>query len=224
MRILVIEDDKKIASFISKGLKEAGYAVDTVHDGVDGLYFAMENIYDAAIIDIMLPGIDGLSIIERLRGKKIQTPVVILSAKRSVDDRVKGLQSGGDYYLTKPFSFSELLACIQALIRRDTKISEPTTLNIGDLSMDLLSREVTRNNISMSLPVKEFALLEYLMRNSGRIISKTSILEHVYDYSFDPQTNVVDVLICRVRNKIDKNFNKKLLHTVRGMGYVIKDE
>jgi len=224
MRILVVEDDKKIASFISKGLKEAGYAVDTANDGVDGLHLGMEDVYDAAVIDIMLPGIDGFSIIERLRTRKIQTPVVILSAKRSVDDRVKGLQAGGDYYLTKPFSFSELLACIQALIRRNTKTAEPTTLSIGDLSIDFLSREVTRDSKSINLPAKEFALLEYLMRNTGRIISKTSILEHVYDYSFDPQTNVVDVLVCRVRNKIDKNFNKKMLHTVRGMGYVLKNE
>jgi two-component system OmpR family response regulator len=150
--------------------------------------------------------------------------VIILSAKRTVDDRVKGLQAGGDDYLTKPFSFSELLARIQALIRRDTRVAEPSTLTVGDLSIDLLAREAKRGDTVISLPAREFALLEYLMRHPGRIISKTSILENIYDYSFDPQTNVVDVLICRLRNKIDKDFDRKMLHTVRGMGYVLKDQ
>jgi two-component system OmpR family response regulator len=222
MRILIIEDDRKIAAFIHKGLKEAGFAVDHAADGVDGLFMAQTNPYDAIIIDLMLPGLDGLSIIERLRRKKIQTPVIILSARRSVDDRVKGLQAGGDDYLTKPFSFSELLARVQALIRRATQAGDPSALRVGDLKMDLLTREVFRGEVPIALPSREFALLEYLMRNAGRIISKTAILEHVYDYSFDPQTNVIDVLVCRLRNKVDKDFESKMIHTVRGMGYVLK--
>ncbi len=224
MRILVVEDDKKIASFVTKGLREAGYAVDLAGDGPDGLHLGLSEVYDAAIVDIMLPGLDGISLIERLRAEKINTPVIILSARRSVDDRVKGLQAGGDDYLTKPFSFSELLARVQALIRRNTRVAEPSHLSVGELIMDLLTREVKRRDTSISLPAREFALLEYLMRNPGRIISKTAILEHIYDYSFDPQTNVVDVLVCRVRNKIDKEFDRKMLHTVRGMGYVLKDK
>ena len=224
MRILVVEDDKKIASFVAKGLKEAGYAVDVAQDGPDGLDLGLSGVYDAAVVDIMLPGLDGLTLIERLRAKKNNTPVIILSAKRTVDDRVKGLQAGGDDYLTKPFSFSELLARIQALIRRDTRVAEPSTLTVGDLSIDLLAREAKRRDTVISLPAREFALLEYLMRHPGRIVSKTSILENIYDYSFDPQTNVVDVLVCRLRNKIDKDFNRKMLQTVRGMGYVLKDQ
>ncbi len=224
MRILIIEDDRKIAAFIHKGLKEAGFAVDHAADGVDGLFMAQTNPYDAIIIDLMLPGLDGLSIIERLRRKKIQTPVIILSARRSVDDRVKGLQAGGDDYLTKPFSFSELLARVQALIRRATQAGDPSALRVGDLKMDLLTREVFRGEVPIALPSREFALLEYLMRNAGRIISKTAILEHVYDYSFDPQTNVIDVLVCRLRNKVDKDFESKMIHTVRGMGYVLKTQ
>jgi len=224
MRILVVEDDKKITSFVAKGLKEAGYAVDVAQDGLDGLDLGLSGVYDAAVVDIMLPGLDGLSLIERLRAKKNNTPVIILSAKRTVDDRVKGLQAGGDDYLTKPFSFSELLARIQALIRRDTRVAEPSTLTVGDLTIDLLAREAKREDVVISLPAREFALLEYLMRHPNRIISKTSILENIYDYSFDPQTNVVDVLVCRLRNKIDKDFDRKMLHTVRGMGYVLKDQ
>ncbi len=222
MRILVVEDDKKIASFVARGLKEAGYAVDVAQDGPDGLDLGLSGVYDAAVVDIMLPGLDGLTLIERLRAKKNNTPVIILSAKRTVDDRVKGLQAGGDDYLTKPFSFSELLARIQALIRRDTRVAEPSTLTVGDLTIDLLAREAKRGGAVISLPAREFALLEYLMRHPGRIVSKTSILENIYDYSFDPQTNVVDVLVCRLRNKIDKDFDRKMLHTVRGMGYVLK--
>jgi len=198
--------------------------VDVAHDGVDGLHLGLTEPYDAAVMDIMLPGLDGLSLIERLRVKRITTPVIILSAKRSVDDRVKGLQSGGDDYLTKPFSFSELLARIQALIRRSTRTSEPSTLTAGALTLDLLTRQAQRDNQDISLPSREFALLEYLVRNKGRIVSKTSILEHVYDYSFDPQTNVVDVLVCRLRNKIDRDFEQKMIHTVRGMGYVLKEQ
>ena len=217
MRVLVVEDDSKIASFISKGLKEAGFAVDVAANGTDGLHFGLTENYDAAVVDIMLPGLDGLALIEQLREKKINTPVIILSARRSVDDRIKGLQSGGDDYMIKPFSFSELLARIQALIRRATQVTEPSTLSAGNVTMDLLTREVKRGGASVSLQARE-----YLMRNAGRIVSKTAILEHVYDYSFDPQTNVVDVLVCRLRNKIDKDFEPKMLHTVRGMGYVLK--
>ena len=222
MRILLVEDDLKIASFILKGLKEAGFASDHTTDGEEGLYLALTEPYDTAIIDIMLPKLDGLTLIEELRRKRINTPVIILSAKRSIDDRVKGLQKGGDDYLTKPFSFSELLARVQALIRRASREPEPTVLSLGDLSMDLLTREVIRTGTRIELQPREFALLEYLMRNVGRVISKTMILEHVWDYNFDPQTNVVDVLVCRLRNKVDRDFDVKMIHTVRGVGYVLK--
>lgn len=224
MRVLVVEDDEKIASFIAKGLKEAGFAVDVSGDGAEGLQLALSEVYAAAVIDIMLPELDGLSLIERIRAKNMQTPVLILSARHSVDDRVKGLQAGGDDYMVKPFSFSELLARVHALIRRATHVSEPTTLAVGDLTVDLLSREVRRGDQTIALQAREFALLEYLMRNANRIVSKTSILDRVYDYSFDPQTNVVDVLVSRLRSKVDKDFGKKLIHTARGMGYVLKDE
>lgn len=224
MRVLVIEDDKKIASFVSKGLKEAGFAVDVAYDGLDGLHLAVNEPYDVAVIDIMLPGLDGISLIERLREKKINTPVIILSARQSVDERIKGLQAGGDDYLTKPFSFSELLARIQALIRRATQVIEPSMLMVGDLSIDLLKREVRRSERILNLQVREFGLLEYFMRNAGRILSKTAILEHVYDYNFDPQTNVVDVLVCRLRTNIDKEFDFKMIQTVRGIGYVLKEQ
>jgi two-component system OmpR family response regulator len=222
MRILLVEDDLKIASFVLKGLKEAGFAVDHAQDGEEGLYMALTESYDAAIIDIMLPKLDGLSLIEELRRKKINAPVIILSAKRSVDDRVKGLQTGSDDYLTKPFAFSELLARVQALIRRSSRTSEPTSLTVGELSVDLLTREVTRIGTKIELQPHEFALLEYLMRNVGRVVSKTMILEHVWDYNFDPQTNVVDVLVCRLRNKVDRDFDGKMIHTIRGVGYVLK--
>jgi len=222
MRVLVVEDDRKIAAFISKGLKEAGFAVDSVGDGEDALHEGLGNHYDAAVVDLMLPKLDGLSVIERWRSQKVKTPVLILSAKRSVDDRVKGLQAGGDDYVTKPFAFSELLARVQALIRRATQTSEPTTLSVANLALDLLKREVRRGDQLIDLQAREFALLEYLMRNAGRVVSKTMILEHVWDYAFDPSTNVVDVLVCRLRNKVDRDFEPKLLHTLRGAGYVLK--
>lgn len=222
MRVLVIEDDPKIASFLEKGLKEAGFAVDVASDGVEGLHLATYEPYDAAIVDLMLPELDGLTVIERLRDKRILTPVLILSAKRTVDDRVRGLQAGGDDYMVKPFSFSEVLARVQALIRRSTNVAEPTSLTVGDLSMDLLSREVRRGDQVLDLKPREWSLLEYLMRSKERIVSKTSILEHVYGYNFDPQTNVVDVLIHRLRSKVDKGFDKKLIQTVRGVGYVLR--
>ena len=223
MRVLVVEDDKKIAEFVMSGLKQAGFVVDHAADGEEGLHLALHESYDAAVIDIMLPGFDGLSLIEEMRRKTINTPVLILSAKRTVDDRVKGLQSGGDDYLTKPFAFSEMLARVQALIRRSTGSSGTTFLKAGELSIDLLSRKVVREGTEIELQPKEFALLEYFMRNSGRVLSKTLILEHIYDYNFDPQTNVVDVLVCRLRNKIDKDFDTKLIHTIRGVGYVLKE-
>lgn len=222
MKVLIVEDDRKIASFIAKGFREAAFSVDVCHDGSSGLEFGLTHQYDAAVIDLMLPGLDGLTLIEQLRSQQVRTPVLILSAKQSVDDRIKGLQKGGDDYMVKPFSFSELLARIQALIRRDRQHAEPTTLSYHDLQLDLLRRTVYRGGEKIELPAKEYALLEYLMRNPEIIISKTSILERVYDYSFDPQTNVVDVLVCRLRNKLDRDFKHKLIHTVRGMGYVLK--
>jgi len=222
MRILLLEDDLKIASFIVKGLKEAGYAVDHAVEGEHGLFLAINEPYDAAIVDIMLPGLDGLSVIERVRQSKVNLPVIILSAKRSVEDRVKGLRTGSDDYLTKPFAFSELLARLQALMRRASGASEPTVLSLDDLSMDLLTREVTRGGKNIDLQPREFALLEYLLRNAGRVVSKTMIMEHVWDYNFDPQTNVVEARICRLRDKVDKNFGTKLIHTIRGVGYVLK--
>jgi len=224
MRILVVEDDRKIASFVMKGLKEAGFAVDLAIDGEDGLHQALTAPYDAAIIDIMLPKLDGLQLIEELRRQNINTPVLILSAKRSVDDRVRGLQKGGDDYLTKPFAFSELLARVQALIRRASGTVEPTSLMVGDLSMDLLSRKVLRSGRQFDLQPREFALLEYLMRNAGRVVSKTMIMEHVWDYAFDPATNVVEARICRLRDKVDRGSDKKLIHTIRGVGYVLRED
>jgi len=223
MRILLIEDDEKIASFIVKGLKAAGYAVDHAADGEEGLHLALAAPYDAAIVDIMLPKLGGLALIERLRKEKINTPVIILSAKGSVDDRVRGLQAGGDDYLTKPFAFTELLARVQALIRRATGASEPTRLAVGDLSLNLLTREVARSGQKIELQPLEFSLLEYLMRNAGRVVSRTMIMEHVWDYSFDPQTNVVEARVCRMRDKIDRGFDNKLIQTMRGVGYVLKE-
>ena len=223
MRVLVVEDDQKIASFIVKGLRQAGFAVDHAADGEEGLHRSVSQPYDVAIIDIMLPKLDGLALIERMRKEKVNTPVIILSARDSIDDRVKGLQTGGDDYLTKPFAFSELLARVQALIRRAGGISEATQLNVGDLSINLLTREVTRGGRKIELQPLEFSLLEYLVRSKGRIVSKTMIMEHVWDYNFDPQTNVVEVRISRLRDKIDRGFDKKLIHTVRGVGYVLKE-
>ena len=222
MRILVVEDDKKIASFVTRGLKEAGYVVAHAENGEEALRSALVHTYDAAVIDLMLPKLDGLSVIEELRRKKVLTPVLILSAKRSVDDRVRGLQAGGDDYLTKPFSFVELLARVQALIRRASREPEPTRLVAGDLSVDLLSREVTRAGRRIDLQPREFALAQYLIRNAGRVVSKTMILEHVWGYDFDPLTNVVDVLVSRLRNKVDRDFEKKLIRTHRGVGYALK--
>jgi two-component system OmpR family response regulator len=222
MRVLIVEDDEKIASFVIKGLKQAGFAVDHVADGEDGLHMAEVNPYDVMIIDIMLPKRDGFSVIESLRSRGNTTPILVLSARGSLDDKLKGFQFGSDDYLTKPFSFSELLARLQALLRRTTRGQTQNVLSVGDLQMDLVRRTVRRSNRDIVLQPREFALLEYLMRNSGNVVSKTMILEHVWDYHFDPQTNVVDVLIHRLRNKIDKDFQAKLIHTVRSVGYVLK--
>jgi two-component system OmpR family response regulator len=222
VRALLVEDDDTIADFVERGLREAGFAIDRFADGEAGLEAALDQPYDVAVVDLMLPKRDGLSLIEELRKRSVETPVLILSAKRSVDDRVKGLQAGGDDYLTKPFAFAELLARVQALVRRASRAPEPTTLKVEDLVLDLLSRRVTRGRVVIDLRPREFALLEYLMRNAGKVISKTMILSHVWDYSFDPQTNIVDVLVSRLREKIDRPFEKKLLHTVRGVGYVVR--
>ena len=223
MRILLVEDDRKIASFIVKGLKAAGYAVDHAPDGEEGLHLALTEPYDTAIVDLMLPKLDGLTLIEKMRAAKVATPVIILSAKGSVDDRVRGLQTGSDDYLTKPFAFSELLARVQALMRRAGGTSEATRLKVGDLSVNLLTREVTRGERKIELQPLEFSLLEYLMRNAGRVVSKTMIMEHVWDYNFDPQTNVVETRMSRLRDKIYKGCDRKLIQTVRGVGYVLKE-
>jgi two-component system OmpR family response regulator len=222
MRALIVEDDATIADFVARGLREAGFAVDTAGDGEGGLAAALEVPYDVAIVDLMLPRRDGLSLIDELRRRGNTTPVLILSARRSVDDRVRGLQAGGDDYLTKPFAFAELLARVQALVRRASRTPEPTSLTVGDISMDLLARRVTRAGIAIDLRPREFALLEYLMRNAGRVVSKTMILSHVWEYNFDPQTNIVDVLVSRLRDKIDRPFETRRLHTVRGVGYVLR--
>ncbi len=222
MRLLVVEDDATIASFIVKGLQQAGYAVDHAADGQEGLHLVLTEPYDAAIVDLMLPKLDGLSLIQEVRRQKITLPIIILSAKRSVDDRIKGLETGSDDYLIKPFSFAELLARLQALLRRASRGTATTRLEFADLSLDLLTRQVKRGETEILLQPREFALLEYLLRQPGRVVSKTMILEHVWDLDFDPQTNVVDVLVCRLRSKIDRDFQPKLLHTIRGVGYVLK--
>lgn len=224
MRILLIEDDEKLASFIAKGLREAGFTLEHAPDGNTGLGLALSDGFDAAIVDLMLPGLDGLSLIETLRQRRLNLPVLILSAKRSLDDRVKGLQQGGDDYLTKPFAFAELLARLHALLRRASNTVETTTLAVHDLTIDLLGRTAVRAGKKIALQPKEFSLLEYLMRNAGRIVSKTMIMERVWDYSFDPQTNVVEARISRLRDKVDKGFAVPLIHTLRGLGYVLRKE
>lgn len=224
MRLLLIEDDRKIASFVIKGLKAAGFAIDHAPDGVRGLDLGLTEPYDVIIVDLMLPKLDGLSVIENLRRQKIDTPVIILSAKDTVDDRVQGLQTGSDDYLPKPFAFAELLARVQALMRRGSNTSEPTRLNVGGLHLDLVTREVVRSEERIDLQPLEYSLLAYLMRNAGKVVSKTMIMEHVWDYNFDPQTNVVEARICRLRDKIDKGFDTKLIHTVRGVGYVLRED
>jgi two-component system OmpR family response regulator len=223
MRILLVEDDAKIASFIQKGLKAEGYAVDHARDGETGLHLGLTESYDAAVVDIMLPGKDGLSLVRELRRQHVNTPIIILSARDSIEDRVRGLHTGSDDYLTKPFAFSELLARIQALIRRSAGAAEPTRLTISDLSVNLITREVVRGGKVLDLQPLEFSLLEYLLRNAGRVVSRTMIMEHVWDYHFDPMSNVVEARISRLRDKIDRDFDQKLIHTVRGVGYALKE-
>jgi two-component system OmpR family response regulator len=220
--VLLVEDDDVIAEFVAKGLVEAGFAVDRAGDGEEGLRLALNRAYEIAVVDLMLPRRDGLGLIEELRRRGRTTPVLILSARRSVDDRVLGLQSGGDDYLVKPFAFSELLARVQALVRRASGTNEPTHLEVGPVRLDLLTREVERDGRPLELRPREYALLEYLMRHAGRVISRTTILSHVWGYSFDPHTNAVDVLVSRLRDKLDRGFEKKMLHTVRGAGYVLR--
>ena len=219
MRILVVEDDSKIAGFVVKGLKQEGYAVDHAPDGDTGLVLVETTPYDAAVVDVMLPGLDGLSLVKRLRLSHPELPVLFLSARSTVDDRVRGLQAGGDDYLTKPFAFAELSARLQALLRRSTRAPETTRLEVGDVVLDLISREVTVGGKTVELQPREFSLLEYLMRHPRRPVTKTMILEHVWDYSFDPQTNVVDVLVSRLRSKVDPE--KTRIETVRGVGYIL---
>jgi two-component system OmpR family response regulator len=221
VRILVIEDDKDVASFIRKGLVQAGCNVDHADTGKDGLFLATTESYDALIVDRMLPGIDGLTLIRTLRASDNRTPVLILSALGEVDDRVKGLKAGGDDYLVKPFAFSELQARIEALVRRSQAAADaPTTaLKVADLELDLLRREVRRGTQLIDLQPREFQLLEFLMRHAGQVVTRTMLLEGVWDYHFDPQTNVIDVHVSRLRSKIDRGFTRPLLHTVRGVGY-----
>ena len=227
MRVLLVEDDHRIASFVAKGLRQAAHVVDVAHRGDDGLHLAAVAPppgYDAVVLDLMLPGLDGFTVLAELRRRQVTTPVLMLSALASVDDRVRGLEAGGDDYLGKPFSFNELHARLQALARRaaGTTTAEPTRLAFADLALDRLSRRVQRGEEAVELQPKEFALLEYLLRHAGRVVTKTMILEHVWDWSFDPGTNVVDVLIFRLRNKVDRDREPKLIHTLRGVGYVLR--
>ena len=225
MRILIIEDDKDVSAYISRGMKEAGHNIDTADNGKDGLFLATTEDYDALIVDRMLPELDGLTIIKTIRGAGNATPALILSALGEVDDRVKGLRSGGDDYLVKPFAFAELLARIEILSRRQDNIGNATdvVLSADGLAMNLLSRKVTRNGHDIDLQSREFQLLEYILRNKGQVVTRTMLLEHVWNYHFDPQTNVIDVHISRLRSKIDKGFGTKIIRTVRGAGYIIED-
>ena len=222
MPVLLVEDDDVIAEFVATGLREAGYTVEQARDGEEGLRLASSVSWDAAVVDVMLPRRDGISLVEELRRQGRRTPVLFLSARRSVDDRVRGLQAGGDDYLVKPFDFSELLARLQALLRRASDVAEPARLELGGLSLDLLTREVVRDGRRLELRPREYALLECLMRNPGRVVSRTALLSRVWGYSFAPHTNAVDVLVSRLRDKIDRDFPTKLLHTVRGAGYVLR--
>lgn len=225
MRVLVIEDDREVANYLIKGLRESDYVVDHAPDGKEGMMLANSEEYDVMIIDRMLPSMDGLNIIKTVRATGNQTPVLILSALGDVDARVEGLRGGGDDYLTKPFSFTELLARLEALARRSKSTSETeTVLNVADLEMDLLARTVKRGGQQIDVQPREFRLLEYLMRNAGQVLTRTMLLEKVWDYHFDPQTNVIDVHISRLRSKIDKGFDKPLLHTVRGAGYMLRED
>ena len=223
MRILVIEDEKKVANFIKKGLEEEHYAVDTAYDGEEGLYLAEANEYDLIVLDLMIPKIEGLEVLKKIRGKKNNTPVLVLTAKNTVEDIVKGLDAGCDDYLTKPFAFVEFLARVRALLRREKKEKEPL-LRIADLTLSLVTHKVTRKEKEIELTSKEYALLEYFMRNPDKVLTRTMISEHVWDYHFDSMTNVVDVYVNYLRKKIDKDFEPKLIHTLRGIGYMMKRE
>ena len=223
MHTLLIEDDHDTATFIRKGLGESGYNVDHADNGVDGLHMALNGQYDVMIVDRMLPGMDGLTLIEELRKRNVHTPVLILSALGEVDDRVDGLRAGGDDYLVKPYAFSELLARLQALARRSQPEMQGTVLQVGDLRLDQIKRKVTRNDTEIQLQPREFMLLEYLMRHTGQVVTRTMLLENVWDYHFDPQTNVIDVHISRLRRKVDKDFDTPLLHTIRGAGYSLHE-
>ena len=223
MRVLIVEDDLEAAAYMVKGLKESGYVVDHVADGREALYRVAAEVYDAVVVDRMLPGVDGLTIVRTMRSAGNHTPVLILSALGDVDDRVKGLKAGGDDYLVKPYAFAELLARLEALLRRGRADAPDTTLKVADLEMDLVGRTVRRSGKPIELKPKEFALLEYLMRHAGHVVTRTMLLENVWDYSFDPQTNVIDVHISRLRQKIDKGHDKPLLSTIRGAGYSLRD-
>ncbi len=224
MRILVIEDDREAAAYMVKGLSESGYVVDQAADGHEGLILGSSRDYDAMVVDRMLPGLDGLAVIQALRGQGIDTPVLILSALGQVDDRVRGLKAGGDDYLTKPYAFAELLARLEALLRRANPASAETRLKLADLEIDLLARTVRRGGRGIELKPREFALLEFLLRHAGQVVTRTMLLEGVWGYHFDPQTNVIDVHVSRLRQKIDKGFGRPLLHTVRGVGYCLRAE
>jgi len=222
MKILVVEDDRETAAYLAKGLNESGYTIDSANDGREGLFLASSGEYNAIVLDRMLPGLDGLSMLGALRAAEVRTPALILSALGSVDDRVKGLRAGGDDYLVKPFAFSELLARLEALLRRGAGPTTETRLRVADLELDLLTRTVKRGGKLIDVLPREFRLLEYLMRNAGHVVTRTMLLEHVWDYHFDPQTNVIDVHVSRLRQKIDKSFDFPLLHTVRGAGYCLR--
>lgn len=224
MKLLLIEDDPRTAQFIVKGFTQEGFTIDHASDGLEGLFMAEDSDYDAAIIDLMLPKLDGLSLIERLRKQQIQIPIIVLSAKKTVDDRIRGLQKGGDDYMVKPFSFSELLVRVHTLLRRSLTQNNPMTHNISDLTINMIKRQVFRDGKKIDLQQKEYALLEYLVRNTGRVVSKTMIMENVWNYNFDPQSNVVESRMCRLREKIDKGHHVKLLHTIRGVGYILEEK
>jgi two-component system OmpR family response regulator len=225
MRILIIEDDREAREYLGKAFREAGHSPDAASDGLDGYALAREGHYDVLVVDRMLPKLDGLSLIRSLREQKVETPVIILSALGQVDDRVKGLRAGGDDYLPKPYSFSELLARVEVLARRGGNAGrgEATSYAVGDLVLDRLSHRVTRGGQEIPLQPREFRLLEYLVRHAGQVVTRTMLLEHVWDYHFDPQTNVIDVHVSRLRSKIDKGFDRPLIHTIRGAGYMVRD-
>ena len=222
MNILLIEDDARTADFIARGFTQSGFTVTAVDNGNAGLEKLQSETFDIAVVDVMLPGLDGISVVRQARQSGCITPVIFLSAKGSVEDKISGLQAGGDDYLSKPFSFSELQARIQAMLRRAQSLSQPTQLTVADLTIDLLTRKVTRAGKRIELQPQEYSLLEYLMKNTGKIVSRTMILEHVWEYNFDPQTNIVETRLCRLREKIDKEFERKLIRTVRGFGYVLE--